>query len=237
MLFESCPATQQILFLPVFYAALDPAQILTLGDLESLQLGAAMADRIARASLSLKQILHLALRVSETEAGWKSVQEMGPTLWLCIWPWLYFMHGHRGYLPTAIRLSDHWMYGQFPNVVTALLDTPLGHRWLPSAIQAGLITSMIDIATRFEPEFGTEVRYFLEKILPNSLVYYHVVVAIAEVLADIKEACQHEEFKGLGTFDDWVVFLDRAAQTIKLMKQLPEHAWLKVCDNLDVKKP
>lgn len=85
------------------------------------------------------------------------------------------------------------MYGQFPNVVTALLDTPLRHRLLPSAIQAGLITTMIDVATRFEPEFETEVRYFLEKILPNGLVYYYVVVATAEVLADIEGACQHEE--------------------------------------------
>ncbi|KAF8190220.1 hypothetical protein K438DRAFT_1831609 [Mycena galopus ATCC 62051] len=112
---EGAPAHQKILYLPVFYIALDTARIPMPHELESLQ--PHITTRIACASVSLKTTI--ALLVNSKSAG-----EIGPTVWPRVWPWIYFMHEHREYLPDPIVLADLVMYNHFIVFATQMQATP-----------------------------------------------------------------------------------------------------------------
>jgi hypothetical protein len=105
-LFVDSPRFEKLLFLPVFHIALDPAQIPTLEDLESLEPDTMTS--MGCASLSLQAIFELF-----DGAPIKQPEEIGPTLWSNVWLWMYFVHEHRDYLPATVILPEFFMYSRF----------------------------------------------------------------------------------------------------------------------------
>ncbi|KAJ7198424.1 hypothetical protein B0H12DRAFT_1226215 [Mycena haematopus] len=93
---RSAAEHHKILFLPVFYAILDPAQIPTPVDLESLQPDTRAS--VSRASLALGVVFDIIDAVSKK---YPEPDDVGPTLWSRIWPWIFFMHEYREYLRAA----------------------------------------------------------------------------------------------------------------------------------------
>ncbi|KAF7364235.1 Ankyrin repeat-containing protein [Mycena sanguinolenta] len=120
------------------------------------------------------------------------------------------------------------------HLLIRLLYTPLAYRLLPPAISIGLLRMMANVATRFGPAVASYLRTLLTNILPNAMVYYHVVAAIDEVLVDIKEICYNEHFRALKIFEDWDAFIKLADRRIQSMRQ--NSSELKACDNLDCGK-
>ncbi|KAJ7482561.1 hypothetical protein FB451DRAFT_1555624 [Mycena latifolia] len=117
-----------------------------------------------------------------------------------------------------------------------LLNTPRGYRWLPGAIKAGLLRVMASVAIAFGPALDSNLRVLLTKYLPDGLVYYHVIVAIDEALDDITEFCSSEEFDALDISDDWLTFLYRVEDRVKLMRRLDGLRLSRACDNLECGK-
>ncbi|KAJ7754337.1 hypothetical protein DFH07DRAFT_773737 [Mycena maculata] len=107
------------------------------------------------------------------------------------------------------------------------LDTPMGYRWLPAAIEAGLLTLIAGVATEFPSIFDDRLRFLLTKLLPDGLLYYHVVAAMDNVLDDLTEIWSTEE---LEIFDDWSSFRDLAERRVRLLDGLPSTG---ACDNLE----
>ncbi|KAJ7247148.1 hypothetical protein B0H12DRAFT_1072989 [Mycena haematopus] len=116
-LVKSAAEHHKILFLPVFYAVLDPAQIPTPVDLEAFQPDTRAS--VARASLALQVIFDI------TDVVLKEYQEpddVGPTLWSRIWPWISFMHEHREYLGAASVFWQTQGYTRFMLFVVDIFD-------------------------------------------------------------------------------------------------------------------
>ncbi|KAJ7908910.1 hypothetical protein B0H13DRAFT_2331012 [Mycena leptocephala] len=117
-----------------------------------------------------------------------------------------------------------------------LLNTPLGPRCLPEAIGAGLLRTIASCATEFAPgRLDDSLRYFLTKLLPDGLVYYHVVAAMPEALVHVADMSSNEEFEALEIFDDWIKFLDLAERRVKLKEDLDLLVSTKACDNIEVR--
>ncbi|KAJ7438211.1 hypothetical protein B0H11DRAFT_2293981 [Mycena galericulata] len=113
------------------------------------------------------------------------------------------------------------------------LDTPMGYRWLPAAIEAGLLTLMAGVATEFPSIFDYHLRFLLTKLLPGGLLYYHVVAAIDNVLDDLTEIWSTEELEELEIFDDWISFRYLAERRVRLLDGLQSTG---ACDNLECGK-
>ncbi|KAJ7352241.1 hypothetical protein DFH08DRAFT_858321 [Mycena albidolilacea] len=120
-----------------------------------------------------------------------------------------------------------------------LLNTPKGYQLFPDPIGAGLLTTMARITTRFTPKVYPSVRYLLKELL-GAMVYYHVVMAVDEVLDEVEEViCNGDEFdEDREIFDEWDIFLTLARNRTNLMRRLDDFPStnLKACDNLDCGK-
>ncbi|KAJ7733333.1 hypothetical protein B0H16DRAFT_164174 [Mycena metata] len=114
-----------------------------------------------------------------------------------------------------------------------LLDTPMGYRWLPAAIEARLLTLMAGIATEFPTVFDGRLRLLLTKLLPDGLLYYHVVAALDNILDDVAEIWSSEELEELEIFDHWSSFQCLAERRVKLLHSLQS---TRSCDNLECGK-
>jgi hypothetical protein len=112
-----------------------------------------------------------------------------------------------------------------------LLDTPMGYRWLPAAIEAGLLAVMAGVATEFPTVFDDRLRFLLTKLLPDGLLYYHVVAAIDNILDDIADIWSSEELEELEIFDDWSSFRYLAESRVEVLHGLQSTG---SCDNLEV---
>ncbi|KAJ7754331.1 hypothetical protein DFH07DRAFT_773730 [Mycena maculata] len=113
------------------------------------------------------------------------------------------------------------------------LDAPMGYRWLPAAIEAGLLTLMTGVATEFPSTFDDRLRFLLTKLLPDGLLYYHVVMAIDNVLDDLTEIWSAEELEELEIFDDWSFFRYLAERRVRLLDSMQSTG---TCDNLECGK-
>ncbi|KAF7364383.1 hypothetical protein MSAN_01099000 [Mycena sanguinolenta] len=118
-------------------------------------------------------------------------------------------------------------------VLKRLLHAPRTYRWFPSVIRAGLLHTMTRASLRFPGDLDDSVRYFLTNILPEVMVYYHVVTAIDEVLDSVTKVCHRKEFEALAIFDDWSEFLDLAEMRVELVRELADASALKACDNVE----
>ncbi|KAJ7752561.1 hypothetical protein B0H16DRAFT_1723498 [Mycena metata] len=114
-----------------------------------------------------------------------------------------------------------------------LLDTPMGYRWLPAAIEARLLTLIAGIATEFPTVFDGRLRLLLTQVLPDGLLYYHVVAALDNILDDVAEIWSSEELEELKIFDDWSSFRYLAERRIQLLHGLQS---TRSCDNLECGK-
>ncbi|KAJ7271422.1 hypothetical protein B0H12DRAFT_1303365 [Mycena haematopus] len=131
---------------------------------------------------------------------------------------------------------DSWLQPSF--VVTLellehLLNTSLGYRWLPAAIGAGLLRMMAGIATKFPSTFDTRLRFLLTKILPDGLVYFHVVAAIEQVLDEATELWCSEELEDAEIAGDWDSFQDLIEMRVQLLDGLQSR---RACDDLECGK-
>ncbi|KAJ6454149.1 hypothetical protein C8R45DRAFT_1082833 [Mycena sanguinolenta] len=95
-LMEEAPVGQRITFLPVFYNVLDPSQIPTSEDLESLNSDA--TERMLCAFASLPILFGLTMDLD--------FDDLGYTLWARIWPWIYFFENYQEYFPASMGLAD-----------------------------------------------------------------------------------------------------------------------------------
>ncbi|KAF8171161.1 hypothetical protein K438DRAFT_1982156 [Mycena galopus ATCC 62051] len=111
-----------------------------------------------------------------------------------------------------------------------LLNTTLGYQWLPAAIEAGLLRMMAGVATEFPSMFNDRLRFLLTKILPDGLLYYHVVVAMEKVLDEVTEIWSSEELEEMEIIDDWDSFRDLAENRVQLLDSAQSN---RACDNLE----
>jgi hypothetical protein len=87
-------------------------------------------------------------------------------------------------------------------------------------------------ATRFRPALDDALQYFLVSCIPGTIVYYHVVAAVEEILADIKEFFRREESQALGrNLDDWIEFLGLSERRVALMHRVNGSPSPKARDN------
>jgi hypothetical protein len=90
--------------------------------------------------------------------------------------------------------------------------------------------------TLFAPRLDYYLRYLLNKLLPEGLVYYHVVKAMRQALVDVAHISSDEEFKALEIFDDSDIFLDLAERRVRLKEELMDDlVSTKACDNIEVR--
>ncbi|KAJ7862053.1 hypothetical protein B0H13DRAFT_2282373 [Mycena leptocephala] len=103
-LVDSASQSQKILFLPVFFVALDPTRIPSAEELEFLHPDT--RSQLACALLALSGALMLII-----ELNLLMDSEIGPTLWPRVW--VYFIYEHHEHLPAAhIRVHEE-IYIQF----------------------------------------------------------------------------------------------------------------------------
>ncbi|KAJ6556185.1 hypothetical protein B0H19DRAFT_1377015 [Mycena capillaripes] len=122
--------------------------------------------------------------------------------------------------PSALRLSF--------KVLECLLTTRSGYRWLPGALDAGLLQIMAAL-THSGPSFDYHLQYRLGKLFRQNLVYYHVVAI--EKKMKVVDICS-EELGMLEIGDDWILFIDEAERRIKIMRQFDDLISTKACDNV-----
>jgi hypothetical protein len=108
----------------------------------------------------------------------------------------------------------------------------MGYRWLPAAIEAGLLTVMAGVATEFPTVFDDRLRLLLTKLLPDGLLYYHVVATIDNILDDLADIWSSEELEELEIFDNWSSFRYLAEKRVQLLHGLQS---TRSCDNLEVR--
>ncbi|KAF7364254.1 hypothetical protein MSAN_01085200 [Mycena sanguinolenta] len=129
----------------------------------------------------------------------------------------------------------------FLKLLTAAMDT-LVHTaprdsvsvWRRAAIRGGLLSIMAGASRRFRGDLDHILRFFLAKLLPESMVYYNVVVAISEILDDLIIDLQQEQFEGLEIYNDWLQFyFDLAEIRVGLLRGLVGAKALKACDNVE----
>jgi hypothetical protein len=142
-------------------------------------------------------------------------------------------------LETCKSNPDSWLHDNFESsfVVTLellehLLNTTLGYQWLPAAIEAGLLRMMAGVATEFPSIFDNRLRFLLTKILPDGLLYCHVVTAMKKVLDDVTEIWSSEELEDAEIVDDWDSFHYLAEKRVRLLDGLQSS---RACDNLEVR--
>ncbi|KAJ6565504.1 hypothetical protein DFH09DRAFT_1157525 [Mycena vulgaris] len=132
---------------------------------------------------------------------------------------------------------DSWLHDNFESsfVVTLellehLLNTTLGYQWLPAAIEAGLLRMMAGVAAEFPSMFDDRLRFLLTKILPDGLLYYHVVAAMEKVLDEVTEIWSSEELEEAEIIDDWDSFRELAEKRVQLLDRVQSS---RACDNLE----
>jgi hypothetical protein len=113
-----------------------------------------------------------------------------------------------------------------------LLNTTLGYQWLPAAIEAGLLRMMACVAAEFPSMFDDRLRFLLTKILPDGLLYYHVVAATEKVLDEVTEIWSSEELEEAEIIDDWDSFHVLAEKRVQLLERVQSS---RACDNLEVR--
>ncbi|KAJ7213069.1 hypothetical protein GGX14DRAFT_696952 [Mycena pura] len=116
-LVKSATDAHKILFFPVFYAILDPAQIPTPADLESLQPDTRASVDCAR--LALEVIFDIIAPVSRK---YEEPDDVGPTFWSGIWPWIFFMHEYREYLGASSVFRNPLGYTRFLLLLIDIYD-------------------------------------------------------------------------------------------------------------------
>ncbi|KAJ6456726.1 hypothetical protein C8R45DRAFT_1222051 [Mycena sanguinolenta] len=119
------------------------------------------------------------------------------------------------------------------DVLEQVLYAPRTYRWLPTVIRAGLLHTMTRVSLRFPGDLDDSIKYLLRNVLPEGMVYYHVVAAMEEILENLTEVCHCTEFKALGTFNDWSEFLDLAEVRVDLIRELDWAETFKACDNVE----
>jgi len=92
---------------------------------------------------------------------------------------------------------------------------------------------MAGVATEFPSMFDNRLRFLLMKILPDGLLYYHVVAAMAKVLDEVTEIWSSEELEDAEIVDDWDSFHDLAEKRVQLLDGLQSS---RACDNLECGK-
>ncbi|KAJ7247072.1 hypothetical protein C8J57DRAFT_1241222 [Mycena rebaudengoi] len=132
---------------------------------------------------------------------------------------------------------NSWLHNNFESsfVVTLellqhLLNTTLRYQWLPAAIEAGLLRMMAGVAVKFPSMFDDRLRFLLTKILPDGLLYYHVVAAMEKVLDEVAEIWSSEELEA-GIIEDWDSFHELAEKRVQLLDRVQSS---RACDNLEV---
>ncbi|KAJ7862076.1 hypothetical protein B0H13DRAFT_2671761 [Mycena leptocephala] len=116
-LVDSASKSQKILFLPVFFVALDPTRIPSAEELEFLHPDT--RSQLACALLALSGALMLII-----ELNLPFDSEIGPTLWPRVWSWVYFIYEHHEHLPVAYIRVHEEIYIQFLIYVAHIYGNP-----------------------------------------------------------------------------------------------------------------
>ncbi|KAF8187272.1 hypothetical protein K438DRAFT_1834900 [Mycena galopus ATCC 62051] len=135
--------------------------------------------------------------------------------------------------PQSFRRNSESSFVVTLELLEHFLNTTLGCRWLPAAIDAGLLRMMAGVAVEFPSVFDNRLRLLLTKILPDGLLYYHAVAAMENVLDDAAEMWSSEELEDAEIVDDWDSFLDLAEKRVQLLDAFHSN---RACDNLECGK-
>ncbi|KAJ7628130.1 hypothetical protein DFH06DRAFT_723085 [Mycena polygramma] len=123
-------------------------------------------------------------------------------------------------------------FGMLERLLTTTI--PVGHRGFPDALDAldaGLLRLLARCTREFAQELDSTLRLFLTKLLPDSLVYYHAVAAVANALDEVGVL----ECKTLSP--DWAAFIELAQIRVDIMNDLYAYmVSIKTCDNIECAK-
>ncbi|KAK7013836.1 hypothetical protein R3P38DRAFT_3575274 [Favolaschia claudopus] len=139
---KSSPSSKKELYLPVFHACLDPANIPTKNEWERLQPESDISTRVACASLALRYLFALLI-------GRDAARELGETTWPRVFQWVFFMHEYKNHLPENISLADEHLYTGNGAALCAVMSATLGFRVLVG--RAWVYLSQMKASPAFEP--------------------------------------------------------------------------------------
>ncbi|KAJ7620400.1 hypothetical protein FB45DRAFT_871431 [Roridomyces roridus] len=89
-----------------------------------------------------------------------------------------------------------------------LFEVP-GYRWLEQALQAGLLNQIVSWGSKrgimhaAHPDVAQKFPELLEKVLPQALVYYPVIVQMRKAFANVKAPSSDGEFARSGLYGLW----------------------------------
>ncbi|KAK7063374.1 hypothetical protein R3P38DRAFT_2818370 [Favolaschia claudopus] len=150
----------------------------------------------------------------------------------------------RGVLPAFVKALNsllrsteqdtEWTCRVVLHFLGYLLDTSKPYRWLPDSIRAGLLLALARIYAGCTSAVADSIHFLMGKLLPDNLIYYHVVIAVGEALGTLRRVVDTKEFEELEMFDMWDAFVGLAERRLVLARRLNEvdSIKLKACDNL-----
>ncbi|KAK7058181.1 ankyrin repeat-containing protein [Favolaschia claudopus] len=204
---NAASAPEKQLYLPVFMACLDPANIPTTEELERLDFDVRV--RIACASLALGQFFSIGLSLKDLRA-----RGFAQSTWSWVWPWTYFMHEHKGYLPGHVVLGDAHMYSFFMAYAVRSLDED----------DTSSMGFVIDSTPGFRVILG-EAWNFMWHLEDSPKVFGPCVRYIAEFIGSldyVDETHFSEILDGVGgTIDDLAHLVTRTCSILSDSKHIP----------------
>ncbi|KAK7050111.1 hypothetical protein R3P38DRAFT_2862004 [Favolaschia claudopus] len=118
-------------------------------------------------------------------------------------------------------------------VVENLLAGPQGCQLLPRAIRAGFLSTLAQMSIQFGSGLDEEIRFFVRTFLPPNMVYYHVAVAISEVIDELFELVQSPELQSRAISEDFTLCIAAGAKRAQLLDEIDsDETVLRACDNL-----
>ncbi|KAJ7111651.1 hypothetical protein C8R43DRAFT_154748 [Mycena crocata] len=141
----------------------------------------------------------------------------------------------------ALNASNHpirleILYNLIEALSRALTSSP-GYPWVVEALESGLLRAIVTSALKGGNKGGNDdiniqdqLHYFLNALLPASLVYRSVVVAMHQAVGDVKEFIENQEFRRSPLFASWRALMILARQRTRLLN-VRHH--LKACDHVE----
>ncbi|KAK6980968.1 hypothetical protein R3P38DRAFT_3294151, partial [Favolaschia claudopus] len=118
-------------------------------------------------------------------------------------------------------------------VLQNLLTRPQGCQLLPRAIRAGFLSTLAQMCIQFGSGLDEEIRFFVRTLLPPNMVYYHVVVAVSEVIEELFELVQSPELQSREICQDFHLCIVAGAKRAQLLWEIDhDESSLRACDNL-----
>ncbi|KAJ7036138.1 hypothetical protein C8F04DRAFT_1096259 [Mycena alexandri] len=115
------------------------------------------------------------------------------------------------------------------NLLRWVLTENVLHKWIPSALKAGLLRAIVACATHSTAAMDiSDFRQVLARDLPSSLVYYRVLRQMVKSLREVKTA----DLQNSAISDEWTAFLKLARARLEVFKSFQPSKSSQACDNM-----